>query len=76
MSSNIHYEQASYQLFGSIHRNEDYQSTLAVRVYTAEDTDLLPVDELRLIHQTLLEAAAEVLDQMALVASEAQAIKP
>lgn len=73
--SGIHYEQTSHQLFGSIHRNEPYQTTLAVRVYTQEDTDLLPVDELRLIHQTLLEAAAEVLDQMAMIASEAAAQK-
>jgi len=75
MSGNIHHEQASFQLFGSIHRSEPYSTTLAVRIYTAEDTDLLPVDELRLIHQTLLEAAAEVLDQMASIASEAHALK-
>lgn len=53
-------------IWGSIHSNHDHSTTGAVRVYVTEDTShLFPLDELRLAHQLLLAAAADVLDQMA-----------
>lgn len=64
--SQIHYPDDMAALWGSIHHNEDHATMAAVRIYVQEDTShLFPLDELRLAHQLLLAAAADVLDQMA-----------
>lgn len=63
--SAIHYEDQSHAIWGSVHYNENNDSMVAVRVYVpAQDPQLLPLDELRLTHQALLAAAADVLDSI------------
>lgn len=69
-NSAIHYPELACQLWGSVHHNADYDVMTAVRVYTPSDDGLPSVDELRLAHQALLAAAADVLDQMADLASQ------
>lgn len=70
MNARIHYPDQSTQLWGSIHHNKDHDTSIAVRVYTPTDQLLNSVDELRLVHQALQAATADVLDQMADLASQ------
>lgn len=70
MNARIHYPDQSAQLWGSIHHNKDHATSIAVRVYTPTEQRLTPVDELRLVHQALQAATADVLDQMADLASQ------
>jgi hypothetical protein len=60
----------SCTMWSSIHRNEAHATTVAVKVYTPEDLLMTSVDDLRLVHQALMSAAADVLDSMASIASE------
>lgn len=62
-------------LWGSLHFNEDHDTPVSVRVYTPSEMDLLPVDELRLAYQALMDAASAVFDQMSEEASAAHALE-
>lgn len=65
----------SCTMWSSIHRNEPHDTTVAVKVYTPQDLQMMPIDDLRLVHQALMAAAADVLDAMASIASENVALK-
>lgn len=74
-ASVLHYPQDSYQLQGIIGHSDAYDIPVGVYICTPDNPNLLPVDELRLIHQALLDAAAEIHDQMAYIASAAWAAR-
>jgi hypothetical protein len=52
-------------VWSSHDHNIDHATQTIVRVYTPDDLALFPLDNLRLAHQALIAAAADVLDCMA-----------